>query len=185
MFEITNSRTHGSLYFVETMNIGAIELMYLVVYIFLTLFWCFEKYGRYWKNRNISFFFYFFGMCYFLENLNRGRKKLNSKWVFLIVYTMYYIFIIILMFWQIWTILEKSKHIILLLLFILGLFCWILNQGKKEIKFKMSVSRLFFTFLTLFRCFDKYGRYWKISKHIILLVFFFNFLKSWIGEERN
>ena len=40
--------------------------------------------------------------------MNRGRKKLNSRWVFLDVY---YIFNIILLLWQIWTLQDKSKHI--------------------------------------------------------------------------
>lgn len=169
VFETTNSRTHGSLYFVETMNIGATELMYLVVYTFLTLFWCFEKYGRYWKNQNISFFFYFFGMCYFLKTWIGEERNWIQDECFSIVYTMYYIFIIILMFWQIWRY-WKNQNILLFFFYFFGeLFCWILNRGRKKLN-----SR--WVFLDVYYIFNIILLLWQIwtlldkSKHIILLL---------------
>ena len=100
-----------------------------------------------------------------------------------------YIFNIILMFWKIWTLLEKSKHIILLLFVWNVLFSWKLESGKKEIEFKMSVSHCIYNVLHFYHYFDvltnmddtgKIKTYYSSSIYfgVILLN-----LKS--GEERN
>ena len=105
---------------------------------FLTLFWCFEKYGRYWKNQNISFFFYFFGMCYFLKTWIGEERNWIQDECFSIVCTLYYIFIIILMFWQIWTILENIKtYYSSSSNFLFS--SWILNRGRKKLNSRWAL----------------------------------------------